>query len=51
MATPEMSAEAIEAPGEAAARILPEAAELEEQPIATTTPGFEAFAESFGMRS
>jgi GMP synthase (glutamine-hydrolysing) len=45
MATPEMSTEAVEALGEAgAARIAPEAAELEAGLIAATTPGFEAFA-------
>jgi GMP synthase (glutamine-hydrolysing) len=45
MATPEMSTEAIEALGEeAAARIAPEAVELEAGLIAATTPGFEAFA-------
>jgi GMP synthase (glutamine-hydrolysing) len=45
MATPEMSAEAVEALGpEAAGRILPEAAALEVELIAATTPGFEAFA-------
>ncbi|HEX3736206.1 MAG TPA: type 1 glutamine amidotransferase [Solirubrobacterales bacterium] len=45
MATPEMSAEAIEVLGEVGAgRIVAQAAELEEQLIAATTPGFEAFA-------
>jgi GMP synthase (glutamine-hydrolysing) len=45
MATPEMSSEAVEALGEgAAARIVPEAAELEGGLAAATTPGFEAFA-------
>jgi len=45
MATPEMSGEAVEALGEeGAARIVPEAAELEAGLIAATTPGFEAFA-------
>jgi GMP synthase (glutamine-hydrolysing) len=45
MATPEMSAEAVEALGaEGAAAIGPEAAELEAGLIAATTPGFEAFA-------
>ena len=45
MATPEMSSEAIEALGEEeAGRIVPDAAELEAGLIATTTPGFEAFA-------
>jgi hypothetical protein len=45
MTTPEMSSEAIEALGAAgAARIVPEAAELEAGLIAATTPGFEAFA-------
>jgi GMP synthase (glutamine-hydrolysing) len=45
MATPEMSEEAVAALGaEGAARILPEAAELEAGLIAATTPGFEAFA-------
>jgi GMP synthase (glutamine-hydrolysing) len=44
MATPEMSAEAVEALGEeGAAAIAPEAAELEPGLIAATTPGFEAF--------
>lgn len=45
MATPEMSSEAVEALGEErAARIAVEAAELEAGLVATTTPGFEAFA-------
>jgi GMP synthase (glutamine-hydrolysing) len=45
MATPEMSAEAVEALGEeGAAAIAPEAAELEPGLIAATTSGFEAFA-------
>jgi GMP synthase (glutamine-hydrolysing) len=45
MATPEMADEAVEALGEkGAARIVPEAAELEAGLIAATTPGFEAFA-------
>jgi GMP synthase (glutamine-hydrolysing) len=44
MATPEMSSEAVEALGEDAARIAPEAAELEAGLVAATTPGFEAFA-------
>jgi GMP synthase (glutamine-hydrolysing) len=45
MATPEMSEEALGALGaEAAARIVPEAAELEAGLVAATTPGFEAFA-------
>jgi GMP synthase (glutamine-hydrolysing) len=45
MATPEMSTEAVEALGaERAARIVLEAAELENGLIAATTPGFEAFA-------
>jgi GMP synthase (glutamine-hydrolysing) len=45
MATPEMSAEAVEALGEeGAARIAAEAAQLEPRLVATTTPGFDAFA-------
>jgi GMP synthase (glutamine-hydrolysing) len=45
MATPEMSEEAVEALGEGgAARIAPEAAELESALVAATTPGFDAFA-------
>ncbi|MFT3865689.1 MAG: type 1 glutamine amidotransferase [Solirubrobacterales bacterium] len=52
MATPEMSSEAVEALGEAGARtIVPEAAALEAGLIATTTPGFEAFAALVASRS
>ena len=44
MATPRMSAEAVDVLGEeGAARIAPEAAALEAGLIAATTPGFEAF--------
>lgn len=49
MATPEMSAEAVEVLGEeGAARIAVEAAALESGLVAATTPGFEAFAALMG---